>query len=127
MHKIDPGVDTIVASALPDPRQGRFISLYTDPGSKFFGNCYQSALAAGYTIQTARNLTHNRPAWLSEKLGQMEVMEPELLLLKLTTIINDPAEGTQNKLRAIDMMMKHFQMFGGRTSLLQINIESVLG
>lgn len=110
-----------------DPRQDKFISLYFDVSSPTFGNCYQSALRSGYTSETARNLTHNRPKWLSEKLGQMQTMEPELLLLKLTGIINDRTETTQNKLRAIDMMMKHYQMFGpSHVTALQLNIQSVL-
>lgn len=110
-----------------DPRQERFIDLYLSADSLTFGNCYQSAKRAGYSTETSRNLTHNRPKWLSEKLGQMQTMEPELLLLKLTTIINSPLEATQNKLRAIDMMMKHFKMFNDAPQhLTQINIQSVL-
>jgi hypothetical protein len=110
-----------------DPRQEKFLDLYFSVTSPTFGNCYQSATRAGYTSETARNLTHNRPKWLSEKLGQMQTMEPELLLLKLTGIINNPRETTQNKLRAIDMMMKHYQMFGAaNVTALQLNIQSVL-
>lgn len=110
-----------------DPRQSRFFELYLDPQSPSFGNCYQSALQAGYTPETARNLTHNRPKWLSEKLGQTQTMEPELLLLKLTDIINDAGETTPNKLHAIDMMMKHYQMFGANNVLaVRLNIQSVL-
>jgi hypothetical protein len=110
-----------------DPRQEKFLDLYFSASSPSFGNCYQSAMSAGYTSETARNLTHNRPKWLSEKLGQMQVMEPGLLLLKLTTIINDRRETTQNKLRAIDMMMKHYQMFGDKNVFaVQLNIQNVL-
>lgn len=110
-----------------DPRQEKFLDLYFSVTSPSFGNCYQSAMRAGYTSETARNLTHNRPKWLSEKLGQMQTMEPELLLLKLTGIINDRAETTQNKLRAIDMMMKHYQMFGDKNVFaVQLNIQNVL-
>ena len=110
-----------------DPRQDKFLELYFTASSPTFGNCYQSAVRAGYTSETARNLTHNRPKWLSEKLGQMQTMEPELLLLKLTGIINDGAETTPNKLRAIDMMMKHYQMFGERNvTAIQLNIQNVL-
>lgn len=110
-----------------DPRQEKFLDLYFSASSPSFGNCYQSAMRAGYTSETARNLTHNRPKWLSEKLGQIQTMEPELLLLKLTGIINDRAETTQNKLRAINMMMKHYQMFGAaNVTAFQLNIQSVL-
>lgn len=120
------GVDPTSTAAL-DPRQERFIDLYLNADSISFGNCYQSALKAGYTKETARNLTHNRPKWLSEKLGQIQTMEPSLLLLKLTNIINADSESTHNKLRAIDMMMRHYQMFGiNQLTNVQINIENVL-
>ncbi|MEK7059734.1 MAG: hypothetical protein AAB971_03190 [Patescibacteria group bacterium] len=57
----------------------------------------------------------------------MQTMEPELLLLKLTGIINDAQETTPNKLRAIDMMMKHYQMFGDKNVFaVQLNIQNVL-
>lgn len=124
--QIREGVSPTSKAAL-DPRQVKFIDLYFNADSITFGNCYQSAIKAGYSIETARNLTHNRPRWLSEKLGQMQVMEPELLLLKLTTIINNPSEITQNKLKAIDMMMKHYHMFGASSiTQVRVNIQSVL-
>ena len=118
------GPNSIVAL---DPRQERFIELYFDCNSKTFGNCYQSAMKAGYTSETARNLTHNRPKWLSEKLGQMRSLEPEFLLTKLTSIINNEGEATSNKLRAIDMMMKHYQMFQAESKVTEISIENILG
>jgi hypothetical protein len=57
----------------------------------------------------------------------MQTVEPGLLLMKLTAIINSPSEPTQNKQRAIDMMMKHYRMFGNDTRIgAVINIQSVL-
>jgi hypothetical protein len=112
-----------------DPRQKRFIDLYLDVDSKTFGNCYQSAIGAGFTDQTARNLTHNKPKWYSEIIGQSEGVQSEHLVLKLTEIINDKSETTQNKLKAIDMMMKYRGMYQNSTQVLQlnkINIQSVL-
>jgi len=109
------------------PRQERFIDLYFDVKSPSFGNCYQSAKSAGYSTETARNLTHNRPKWLSEKLGQMQTIEPQLLLMKLTDVINNQEETTQNKLKAIDMMMRHYSMFApSALTQVRINIQSVL-
>lgn len=120
------GVGPTFSRAL-DPRQDKFIRSYFDTDSNTFGNCFQSALKAGYSFETAKNLTHNRPKWLSEKLGQMQAMEPEFLLAKLTAIVNDEDELTANKLRAIDMMMKHHQMFGKNIMTTKIiNIQSVL-
>lgn len=110
-----------------DPRQREFFSHYMDTNSPTFGNYYQSALRAGYTDQTARNLMHLRPAWLSETTGQNTKFEPEVLLAKLGEIINNRQETTQNRLRAIDMMMKHYKMYGERNIFaLQMNIQSVL-
>lgn len=111
------------------PRQKRFIELYLDPSSDTFGNCYRSAIGAGFTDQTARNLTHNKPRWYSEIVGQNEGMQPEHLVLKLTEIINDEKETTQNKLKAIDMMMKYRgmnQVTAENIHLTQFNIQNVL-
>lgn len=112
-----------------DPRQKRFVELYLDVDSDTFGNCYQSAIGAGFTDQTARNLTHNKPKWYSEIIGQDEGVQREHLVLKLTEIINNKSETTQNKLKAIDMMMKYRGMYQPLTqniTLNKFNIQNVL-
>ncbi len=109
------------------PRQQRFIEHYLNEDSPSFGNCYASAVRAGYSDQTARNLMHLRPAWLSESIGQNTTMEPADLLARLMLIIDDRDETTANKLRAINMMMKHYQMFGAtNVTAVQLNIQNVL-
>lgn len=123
------GVHTQSVTPL-DPRQQKFIELYLSADSKTFGNCYQSAIKAGFSDLTARNLTHNKPNWYSETLGQMQGAEPEHLLLKLTDIMNSPVETTQNKLKAIDMLMKCKGMYQNtQHNILEfrkITIESVI-
>ena len=123
------GVHTPSVTTL-DPRQSKFMSLYINPRSKTFANCYQSALAAGFSNQTAKNLTHNKPGWYSEILGQIRTMEPEHILAKLQHIINNPNEPTQNVLKAIDMLMKHSGMYkpvqNSIVAISQLNIEAVL-
>lgn len=52
-----------MASRTLNPRQALFIKLYTDRKSKTFGNAYQSAVAAGYSPETAKRIL----ADLSEK------------------------------------------------------------
>lgn len=70
---------------------------------------------------------HLKPAWLSENIGHIAPLEPQQLLEKLSQIINSPSETTQNKLRAIDMMMKHRSMYTpAALSNVQINIQNVL-
>jgi hypothetical protein len=109
------------------PRQRLFMEYYLNADSPSFGNCYASAVRAGYTDQTARNLMHLRPSWLSETIGQNTTLEPADLLARLAQIIDDRRETTTNKLRAIDMMMKHYQMFGaGNITAVQLNIQNVL-
>ena len=123
----DPLEGSSEAPVVLDPRQQLFIDLYCNTDSKTFGNCYQSALKAGYSHLTARNLMHLRPTWLSDSIGRLQGLEPEHLILKLTQIINNPHEKTQHKLKAIDMLMRHNRMYGVETqNNLQINIESVL-
>lgn len=110
------------------PRQERFIAYYFDADSPTFGNCYRSALRAGYSEQTARNFMHLKPAWLSsENIGTPVPLEPQQLLEKLSEIISSPGETTQNKLHAIDMMMKHRSMYSpAALNSIQINIQNVL-
>jgi len=51
---------------LLDPKQALCIASYKDPKSETFGNMYRSALLAGYPEVTARQLTSQKPAWLTE-------------------------------------------------------------
>lgn len=94
-----------------NPRQNAFMGAYTSPDSSSFGNCYQSALAAGYSVTTARNLTHLSPAWLSDNIGQIvKVIEPDDIMKELTAIINSETEPTIIRLKAMEMTMKAYSM-----------------
>jgi|GEM_PF-924397 len=112
------------------PRQSKFKELYLDVKSPTFGNCYQSAVNSGFTDLTARNLTHNKPKWYSVIIGEIQSIEPEHILLKLMSIVNNPDETTPNQLKALDMLMKHKGMYIDRTyqtlEFRNISIESVL-
>ncbi len=120
-------MDTQEITTTLDPRQRLFIALYCDTSSKTFGNCYQSAKKAGFSDLTARNLTSNKPQWYLEMLGQVRGMEPEHLVVKLSQIINNPREKTQNKLRAIDMLMRHNRMYEDTHRIhATLNIQDVL-
>jgi len=58
----------------PDPRQTIFLSLFLDPQSKTFSNVLQSGLKAGYKREYAENLTSEMPKWLSENLGDLQML-----------------------------------------------------
>jgi hypothetical protein len=69
------------------------------------------------------------PKWYSQSIVQSEGVQPEHLVLKLTEIINDAKETTENKLKAMDMMMKYrgiYQTAPHHLEFNQINIQSVL-
>jgi hypothetical protein len=116
---------------IADPRQEAFKSAYFDPDSATFGNAYQSALKSNYSEATAKDILHNRPKWLSEFGGTLQVLEPNHLLAKLTDIINDTGKqgaSTRDRLKAIELMMKSHGMLRDRLDINQqvFNIESVL-
>jgi len=92
------------------PRQTAYLTAYTQPDSPTFGNSYRSAVAAGYSYQTARNMTHMQPTWLSEKLGQIAVIQPEEIMQELTRVIADSNEPTIIRLKAMEMSMKAYNM-----------------
>ena len=111
----------------PDPRQERFAGLYYSPDSPTFSNCYRSAIDAGYSPKTAKDLSHNKPKWLSELAGKMASFEPDHLIIKLEEIVNDPEETTAQRLRAIELMMKNKRMLTEKIEQIErINIETVL-
>ncbi len=112
---------------IADPRQEAFKAAYYDPASPTYSNALQSALAVGYSESTAKDLLHNRPAWLSEKWGEAKVFEPEDLLRKLSDIIEDRGVNTRDKLKAIELMMKNRGMLKERFDIThRMNIQSVL-
>lgn len=58
----------------PDPRSAAFLGLYLDPKSETFSNATQSALKAGYSEEYAKNITALMPAWLSESIGELQML-----------------------------------------------------
>jgi hypothetical protein len=92
------------------PRQSAYLQAYTDPVSSSFGNSYQSAIKAGYSLQTARNLTHLRPAWYSANIGQIAIISPDDIMRELTAIIQSDIEPTIVRLKAIEMTMRAYSM-----------------
>lgn len=95
------------------PRQSAFVHAYSNPDSPTFSNTYKSALAAGYSEQSARNFTPKRNAWMSDIVGEMAenaAISPEQIMATLTDIIHDDMEPTIIKLKAIEMTMRAYNM-----------------
>ena len=58
----------------PDPRQSLFLQSYLNPKSETFGNAYQSAIKAKYSKEYAEVITGQMPTWLSENLGDANML-----------------------------------------------------
>lgn len=68
----------------PDPRQSLFLALFLDPKSATFSNALQSGLKAGFSQEYSENLTSLMPDWLSDKLGELDMLrKAERNLLKV--------------------------------------------
>lgn len=59
----------------PDPRQSLFLKYYLSVKSETFSNALQSALKAGYSQEYSENLTSEMPKWLSESLGDINLIK----------------------------------------------------
>jgi hypothetical protein len=113
---------------IKDPRQTAFLQAYYDPSSTTYSNAYQSAVQSGYSEATAKDILHNRPKWLSETTGEATGLDPTRLLGELARIVEDGSVATRDKLKAIELMMKHHGMLKNQVSVDKrvLNIQTVL-
>jgi len=58
-----------------DPQREAFLAAYNNPESETFGNCYKSALLAGYSESYSRTITSQAPKWFTENSRHGELME----------------------------------------------------
>lgn len=56
------------------PRQQEFLKNYLDIQSDTFGNAYKSAIKAKFSEEYAKNITALNPDWLSENIGDSEML-----------------------------------------------------
>lgn len=59
----------------PDPRRQSFAIAYFDQSSDTYSNALQSAIKAGYTSEYAKNLLANKPKWLWDIVGKMDLID----------------------------------------------------
>jgi hypothetical protein len=72
----------------PDPRQSLFLEQYLDPESPTFSNAKQTALAVGYSEEYADNLMSLMPSWLSDSIGDNEMLSKAESVLRDTLGLN---------------------------------------
>ena len=65
-----------------DPRQLKFLELYLDKNSETFANATQSAIKAGFGKEYAESITVKKLAWLSESVGDAELVIQAMKNLK---------------------------------------------
>lgn len=66
------------------PQQERFLAAYINPKSETFSNALQSALSAGYSQEYAENITALMPDWLSEAIGDTQLLNKAEKVLNKT-------------------------------------------
>lgn len=82
----------------PDPRQSLFLASFLDPKSPTFSNALQSGLKAGYSQEYSESLVAQMPLWLSEKLGELDMLKK--------------AERNLNKILELETNLPVMGMFG---------------
>lgn len=97
----------------PDPRQSVFLVGYLDPKSPTYSNAKQSALSAGYTEEYANNILWLLPDWLSDALGDNELLKKAEKRLKQILELEPVSEDgvvdnslLANQMKAITLVAK---------------------
>ena len=117
-------IQTDMKTTALTPRQSTYMQAYTIPSSPSFGNSYRSALAAGYSDRTARNLTPKRTGWMSDFVGQItQPIQPDELMTVLTDVIHDGAEPTIIRLKAVELTMRAYNMLVQRQERTAVAVE----
>lgn len=55
-----------------DARQMRFLELYLTPGTRFFSSAYASAIEAGFSKNTAKNILQHKFKWLEDGIRKVQ-------------------------------------------------------
>lgn len=72
-----------------NPQQLAFKKAYINPRSKTFGNAYQSAISAGYGKEYAEQILSSGGEWVSELIGDTEMLNKAEEVLKETLEMSD--------------------------------------
>lgn len=93
------------------PQQEQFLALYLSPDSDIYGNARQCALASGYSNDYADNIMHFMPEWLSENMGDSEILEKAIKNVKdaLDGKLDDHFGAKNIKWKATEMTLKGLQ------------------
>ncbi len=119
-----------------DPRQALFLEYYLDPKAGTFSNALQSALKAGFTQSYAESLMAQLPEWLSEKLGELNMLsKAERNLNKMLDLETEVIAGRHDdRILRIKADISKFvaerlgkTKYGGATNTVNIQINSVSG
>ena len=88
-----------LSSDITDVRRLKFLELYLTPGTKYFNNGYQSAIAAGFAKKTAENIL-NKFQWVSEgiKLIRGNSIETDALAEKSRKVLSDSLDSLDPKI-----------------------------
>ena len=104
------------------PKQIQFAQNYFEPDSPTFSNAYQSAIKAGYTEWTARQITSNalNLQWIKDASRQLAKMEPKHIVKKLEALTN--ANKDSDKIRALELLARVNGLFIDR-SIQHVDVQ----
>jgi hypothetical protein len=110
-----------------NPKQLMFCAFYLDPRqADTFGNAYQSAIAAGYSDNYARQITS--PAinnlWINE-YKRIALLSPEHITAGITNIAINAGKSS-DKLRAYELLAKLQGLLVDKQIVGHVNIEQAV-
>jgi hypothetical protein len=83
-----------------NPQQWLFLEHFLAVGKRTFGNYMQSALAAGYTLATAKNFSVRERQWLEKALAEIggKPTDPKSMVNKARSVLDKSLSSPDEKL-----------------------------
>jgi len=109
-------------------RQEDWLKFYMDPREKnSFGNAYQAALMAGYSVSYAKNIMNPGLAlqWVQQAKNIMR-LNPEHLKYSLAQIISNDYSKDSDKIAAIKLLGTDQGMFVQKQITAHVGLEEAL-
>lgn len=93
-----------------------FMSNYLTPGTQYFANAYQSALAAGFSKSYSLNITNLAPKWISEYIDKLD-FQPEHIKQGIQQLATKQFSEQQSRSPA-DTNLKAFEILAKITGMI---------
>jgi len=108
--KRKPRAKTRVVTKPADPRQLKFLEHYLDPDSLCYGNAYQAALRAGYSLNYAKHILNFSQNWLAETSRKQRGPSGDEIIDRLFDEAK-AARASKDRIRALEILAKIQKLF----------------